>query len=96
MLLKTTMAEAIAEGLRPDRASSYNQVLTSSDGAAWNLEGSATDAEVTGPNERGTFAHTNNYVCDRMLPFEGDPAYAPHLLFEIGRHLVAGARHSET
>jgi isopenicillin-N N-acyltransferase like protein len=78
MLLKTTMAEAIAEGLRPDRASSYNQVLTSSDGAAWNLEGSATDAEVTGPNGRGTFAHTNNYVCDRMLPFEGDPAYAPH------------------
>ena len=78
MLRKPSLGEALREGLRPDRASSYNQVLASSDGAAVNLEGSATDAEVTGPDERGTFAHTNNYVCDRMLPFEGDPSYAPH------------------
>jgi isopenicillin-N N-acyltransferase like protein len=78
MLRKASLGEALQEGLRSDRASSYNQVLASSDGAAVNLEGSATDAEVTGPNERGTFAHTNNYVCDRMRPFEGDPSYAPH------------------
>ena len=77
MLRKASLGEALKEGLREDRASSYNQVLASSDGAALNLEGSATDAEVTGPNERGTFAHTNNYVCDRMVPFEGDPEYAP-------------------
>ncbi|MFL5736319.1 MAG: C45 family autoproteolytic acyltransferase/hydrolase [Actinomycetota bacterium] len=77
MLRKGSLGEALQEALRSDRASSYNQVLASSDGAAVNLEGSATDAEVTGPNERGTFAHTNNYVCDRMRPFEGDPAYAP-------------------
>jgi isopenicillin-N N-acyltransferase like protein len=84
MLRKPSLGEALQEGMRPDRASSYNQVLASSDGAALNLEGSATDAEVTGPSERGTFAHTNNYVCDRMLPFEGEPDYAIH----------SGVRHS--
>ncbi|MDP9297000.1 MAG: C45 family autoproteolytic acyltransferase/hydrolase [Actinomycetota bacterium] len=76
MLRQPTLQAALDEGLRPDRASSYNQVLASSDGKAVNLEGSATDAEVTGPSERGTFAHTNNYVCERMLPFEGEPDYA--------------------
>jgi hypothetical protein len=78
MLRKPTLQAALDEGVRPDRASSYNQVLASSDGRAVNLEGSATDAEVTGPSERGTFAHTNNYVCERMRPYEGEPDYAVH------------------
>ncbi|MDP9242585.1 MAG: C45 family autoproteolytic acyltransferase/hydrolase [Actinomycetota bacterium] len=76
MLRQPSLQAALDEGVRPDRASSYNQVLASSDGRAVNLEGSATDAEVTEPNERGTFAHTNNYVCERMRTYEGEPDYA--------------------
>jgi isopenicillin-N N-acyltransferase-like protein len=76
MLRQPSLGQALQEGLRPDRASSYNQVLASSDGAAVNLEGSATDAEITRPSVRGTFAHTNHFVCDRMRSYEGDPSYA--------------------
>jgi isopenicillin-N N-acyltransferase like protein len=72
----TTVNEAVRASLRPDRASSYNNVLAHSDGSVVNVEGSATDAELTGLDEHGTLAHTNHYVCDRMLPFEGDPEYA--------------------
>jgi isopenicillin-N N-acyltransferase-like protein len=93
MLRKSSLGEALAEALRADRASSYNQVLASSDGAVVNVEGSATDAEMTGPNEGGTFAHTNNYVCDRMLRFEGDPAYAPrsNVRYQRANELLAAA-----
>jgi isopenicillin-N N-acyltransferase-like protein len=76
MLREPSLGQALQEALRPDRASSYNQVLASSDGAALNLEGSATDAEITGPSGRGTLAHTNHFVCDRMRAYEGDPDYA--------------------
>jgi hypothetical protein len=77
--------------LRPDRASSYNNVLSSSDGGVANVEGSATDAEVTGLDRAGHLAHTNHYVCDRMLPFEGDPAYARRsaVRYERARALIA-------
>jgi isopenicillin-N N-acyltransferase-like protein len=68
--------DAIRASLRSDRASSYNNVLTHSEGQVVNVEGSATDAELTGLGESGTLAHTNHYVCDRMVSFEGDPDYA--------------------
>jgi isopenicillin-N N-acyltransferase-like protein len=71
-----TLGEMVNAALRPDRASSYNNVLTSSDGGAANVEGSATDAEVTHLDARGNLAHTNHYVCDRMRRFEGDSDYA--------------------
>lgn len=71
-----TLGEMVGASLRPDRASKYNNVLGSSDGGVANVEGSATDAEVTGLDPWGHLAHTNHYVCDRMLAFEGDPAYA--------------------
>lgn len=67
---------ALAMTLRPDRASSYNTVLAHRDGRALNVEGSATDVEVSAPGPRGWMAHTNHYVCERMLRFEGDPGYA--------------------
>ncbi len=78
MMRQPTMADALREALRADRASSYNNVVVSRQGEAVNVEGSATDAELTGPDERGTLVHTNHYVCERMLPYEGDPAYVPH------------------
>lgn len=78
MLRQRTLAGALREAVREDRASSYNNVVVSREGEAVNVEGSATDAELTGPGELGTLVHTNHYVCERMLRFEGDPAYVPH------------------
>ena len=91
MMRARTLDEMVAMALRPDRASSYNNVLTSADGGVANVEGSATDAEVTGLDEAGHLAHTNHYVCDRMLPFEGDPDYAKRsaVRFERARTLLA-------
>jgi isopenicillin-N N-acyltransferase-like protein len=77
MLRQPTMERAVGEALRHDRASSYNQVLVSADEVV-NVEGSATDAELTTLDERGHLVHTNHYVCDRMLRYEGDHEYVSH------------------
>lgn len=76
MLAQPTLAKVMEVALHPSRASSYNNIVVTRDGNAVNIEGSATDAEITGPNPAGVFAHTNHYACTRMLPFEGDPEYA--------------------
>lgn len=75
-LTARTLDEAVAMALRPDRASSYNTVFAHRDGGVVNVEGSATDAEVTRPGPAGTLAHTNHYACERMRRYEADPAYA--------------------
>lgn len=77
MVRERTMDGVIGIALHPRRASSYNQVLADRSGRVVNVEGSATDAELTEPDERGHLAHTNNYVCERMLSYEGDLDYAP-------------------
>lgn len=86
-----TIDEAVRASLRPDRASSYNNVLTHADGGVACVEGSATDAEIIGLSTEGTLAHTNHYVCPRMLAYEGDPAYArrSHVRYERARELLA-------
>ena len=86
MMRARSLDEMIDRSLRPDRASSYNNVLASAGGDVANVEGSATDAEVTGLDDADHLAHTNHYVCDRMVGFEGDPAYA--MAREIGRLLA--------
>jgi hypothetical protein len=86
-LTARTLGEAVTMALRPDRASSYNTVFAHRDGGIVNVEGSATDAEVTGPSAGGTLAHTNHYVCDRMRRYEGDPAYAARSAVRLGRAL---------
>lgn len=78
ILRQPTMGMAIGEALRHDRASSYNNVLVSGDGEVVNVEGSATDAELTEPDEAGHLVHTNHYVCEHMQKYEGDPDYVPH------------------
>jgi isopenicillin-N N-acyltransferase-like protein len=78
MLRSPTLDMMVGEALRHDRASSYNNVLVSRQGEVANVEGSAMAAEMTGPDERGHLVHTNHYVCDRMLGYEGDPEYAGH------------------
>jgi isopenicillin-N N-acyltransferase-like protein len=91
MMRARTLDEMVSMSLRSDRASSYNNVLTSADGGVANVEGSATDAEVTGLDDADHLVHTNHYVCDRMLPFEGDPAYAERsaVRLERARELIA-------
>jgi isopenicillin-N N-acyltransferase-like protein len=61
-----------------------------------NVEGSATDAELTGLDDEGTLAHTNHYVCDRMRAYEGDPEYAArsNVRYERARELLAERRGS--
>jgi isopenicillin-N N-acyltransferase-like protein len=86
-LTARTLDEAVAMTLRPDRASSYNTVLAHRDGRVVNVEGSATDAELTTPSRAGTLAHTNHYACDRMLRYEADPAYAARSAVRLGRAL---------
>jgi isopenicillin-N N-acyltransferase like protein len=91
MLRARTLDDMVAASLRPDRASSYNNVLTSADGRAVNVEGSATDVELTGFDDDDHLVHTNHYVCERMRPYEGDPGYAEHsnVRYERGRALLA-------
>lgn len=93
MMRARTLVEMVAMSLRPDRASSYNNVLTSAGGGVANVEGSATDAEVTGLDDAAHLVHTNHYVCDRMLGYEGDPGYALRSAVRYGRAraLIAAA-----
>lgn len=93
MMRARSMDEMLAMSLRADRASSYNNVLTGADGRVANVEGSATDAEVTGLDADDHLVHTNHYVCDRMAPFEADPTYAKRsaVRYERGRELLAQA-----
>ncbi len=75
MLRDPTLDMMVGTAIRHDRASSYNNVLASADGRVVNVEGSATDVEMTEPEE-GMLVHTNHYVCESMLAYEGDPQYA--------------------
>jgi hypothetical protein len=84
-LTATSLDEAVAMALRPDRASSYNTVFAWPDGHVANVEGSATAAEVTGLDDRGALAHTNHYVCGSMAAHETDPAYARLSAVRYGR-----------
>ena len=90
MLRATSFAEMLADAIRPDRASSYNNILASRDGDVVNVEGSATDHELTGLDESAHLVHTNHYVCDRMIDFEGDPGYAKRsaVRYSRGRALL--------
>jgi isopenicillin-N N-acyltransferase like protein len=76
MLRERTLEGMVAVALHPERASSYNNVLVATDGRVANVEGSATDAAIQGADARGHLVHTNHYVCDAMLSYEGDPVYA--------------------
>jgi len=51
-------------------------VLADRFGDVANVEGSATDVEITHLDDRDQLAHTNHYVSERMRPYEGDPDYA--------------------
>ena len=94
MLRARNLHEMVAYAIRPDRASSYNNVLADRFGDVANVEGSATDVEITHLDERDHLAHTNHYVSDRMQPYEGDPDYAvrSNVRFCRARDLLADRR----
>jgi len=75
VLRQTSIDDAVKAALHPDRASSYCNLLAHRDGTVVCVEGSASAAELLRPIG-GTLAHTNHYVHERMLRYEGDPAYA--------------------
>jgi isopenicillin-N N-acyltransferase like protein len=76
MMRAKNLHEMVAQAIRPDRASSYNNVLADRYGDVANVEGSATDVEIVRPDERDHLVHTNHYVTERMRAYEGDPEYA--------------------
>jgi isopenicillin-N N-acyltransferase-like protein len=85
MLRDRSLDAMVGTALRHDRASSYNNVLAAADGSVVNVEGSATAAELTEPDADGHLVHTNHYVCDSMLGYEGDPDYAERSAVRYGR-----------
>lgn len=73
MLAQTNLEAALASALHPERASSYNNILSSRDGRIVNAEASATAAALTWSGQKdGVLAHTNHYLDKTMLPFEAD------------------------
>ena len=76
MLRARNLHEMIAMAIRPDRASSYNNVLADRHGDVADIEGSATDVEIMRVDEDDHLVHTNHYVSERMEPYEGDVEYS--------------------
>ena len=69
VLTRRNLADAVEAVLHPARASSYNWVLAHASGEVANVEGSATTAAVSEP-EDGVLTHTNHYVDPAMIGFE--------------------------
>jgi isopenicillin-N N-acyltransferase-like protein len=92
MLRARNLHEMVAMAIRPDRASSYNNVLADRYGDVANVEGSATDVEIMRLDEDDHLAHTNHYVSERMQDYEGDPDYAVRsdVRYCRARDLLAG------
>lgn len=73
ILAQTNLEDALSSALHPERASSYNNIISSDDGRIVNVEGSATSAALSRTQETGgTLAHTNHYLDETMLHFESD------------------------
>lgn len=72
LLSACSMDEALEIALHPDRASSYNNLISTSEGQIVSSEASATDYELIEP-EDGWLVHTNHYVHPRMAQYEKAP-----------------------
>jgi len=92
VLACNTLEESVECVLHPARASSYNWVLATPEGAV-NVEGSATAATRRDLEPQGALVHTNHYVEPDMLRFEGDLEYARHSAIRCDRaeRLAAGS-----
>jgi hypothetical protein len=73
ILAQTNLESALESALHPERASSYNNIISSGDGRIVNAEGSATSAALSWSEQNGgTIAHTNHYLDKNMLAYEAD------------------------
>lgn len=77
ILAARSFDEALKAALRPDRASSYNNLIASDDGRVVNVEGSATDYALI-PAQDGWTVHSNHYVSEKMQRYERYPQYTPY------------------
>jgi len=83
ILSAQTFDEAVDNiALHPDRASSYNNLISTGDGQIASVEGSATDYEVLRPQE-GWLVHTNHYLHPRMAKYE---RYPDHTAKSVSRY----------
>ncbi len=73
ILLAKTFDEAVKTATHPERASSYNNIITSPNQSV-SIEGSATSFDYIFPT-KGILTHSNHYCSAKMLPFEGHPHY---------------------
>lgn len=90
ILAQSTAERAIAAAARPERASSYNQLISHMDGTIVNFEGSATDYELIYAHD-GWTVHTNHYCSDKMAAYEREPESirGSCLRYERANHLMA-------
>jgi isopenicillin-N N-acyltransferase-like protein len=72
ILAQRTAQAALAAAARPERASSYNQLISHAGGVIVNFEGSATDYELIYA-QAGWTVHTNHYCSAKMAAYERDP-----------------------
>lgn len=83
ILAQTNVEAALSAALMPERASSYNNIISSQDERIANAEGSATSAALSWSFENnGALVHTNHYLDNTMLPFEAD---AQHVAMSASR-----------
>jgi isopenicillin-N N-acyltransferase like protein len=73
ILAQRTAQAALAAAARPERASSYNQLISHADGTMVNFEGSATAYELIHAQD-GWTVHTNHYCSPKMAAYERDPS----------------------
>jgi isopenicillin-N N-acyltransferase-like protein len=69
ILSAKTFDEAVAIATHPERASSYNNIITVP-GRSVSIEGSATEYDLITPT-KGFLTHSNHYCSTKMIPFEG-------------------------
>jgi isopenicillin-N N-acyltransferase like protein len=90
ILAQRTAQAALAAAARPERASSYNQLISHADGIMVNFEGSATAYELIHA-QNGWTVHTNHYCSPKMVAYERDPSEigGSCLRYERARELMA-------
>jgi hypothetical protein len=71
LLAASTFSEAVSIALHPNRASSYNNLISQASGEMASVEASATDHELLPPCG-GWLVHTNHYTHPRMQKYERD------------------------
>ncbi len=83
ILAQTTLEDALASAVIAERASSYNNIISSGTGRIVNTEGSATSVALSWSDQNGgALVHTNHYLAENMLRFEAD---APHVAMSASR-----------